>query len=438
MSGKGVEIKAMIIYENIRLALFSLIANKMRALLTMLGIIIGIASVIAIMTVGNSMTSSVTDSMSSMGANNITVGLKQKSDEGEVTEEGMEFGDSGTVRTAGANDYFTVEMLDHYCKTYGDSITAISASENMGNGQIVDGSLYANVSVTGISLGYFTANDTSALAGHIFNEREMNNGGMVAMVSDKAVSNLFDGDNEAAIGSSIQVSLNDKFYHFTVVGVYEYEQSSFGFSASSDKDIITDCYIPLRTAKELNHSTGYSQFTVVTASGVDADGFSETTEQFFNTYYRNNRHFEVSAFSMASMVETMSSMLSTITAAISVIAGIALLVGGIGVMNIMLVSITERTREIGTRKALGAPNSSIRLQFIVESIVICLIGGMIGIILGVILGIVFSNILGTAATPSINSIILSLSFSMAIGIFFGYYPANKAAKMDPIDALRYE
>ena len=107
-------------------------------------------------------------------------------------------------------------------------------------------------------------------------------------------------------------------------------------------------------------------------------------------------------------------------------------------MNIMLVSITERTREIGTRKALGAPNSSIRLQFIVESIVICLIGGIIGIILGIILGIVFSNMLGTAATPSLESIILSISFSMAIGIFFGYYPANKAAKMDPIDALREE
>lgn len=144
------------------------------------------------------------------------------------------------------------------------------------------------------------------------------------------------------------------------------------------------------------------------------------------------------AFSMASMVEIMSDMMSTITTAIAVIAGIALLVGGIGVMNIMLVSITERTREIGTRKALGAPNSAIRLQFIIESIVICLIGGLIGIVLGVVLGMAAADLLGASATPSVGSILLSLGFSMAIGIFFGYYPANKAAKMDPIEALRYE
>ncbi|MDE6674237.1 MAG: FtsX-like permease family protein, partial [Acetatifactor sp.] len=140
----------------------------------------------------------------------------------------------------------------------------------------------------------------------------------------------------------------------------------------------------------------------------------------------------------ASMVEIVSQMMSTITSAIAVIAGIALLVGGIGVMNIMLVSITERTREIGTRKALGAPNSAIRMQFIIESIVICLIGGFIGIVLGVVLGMGAANLLGAAATPSVESILLSLCFSMAIGIFFGYYPANKAAKMDPIEALRYE
>lgn len=428
----------IMLYENAKLALFSLKANKMRALLTMLGIIIGIASVIAIMTVGNSLTSSVTDTMSSMGASNITVGLQQKQSEGEITENGVSFGEDEGKAVAEEDDYFTKEMLENYCETYEDSIQAISATESVGNGQIVDGSLYANISLQGVSLGYFLSDDTTLLEGRIFSEKEMDESNMVTMISDKAAENIFGENAVDAVGREIQVSINEKYYTFTVTGVYEYEQSAMGFSASSDKDVNTSLYIPLKTAKELTHSQGYSQFTVVTKGDVDADEFAGITEQFFNTYYRINRNFQASAYSMASIVDSMSSMLSTITAAIAVIAGIALLVGGIGVMNIMLVSITERTREIGTRKALGAPNSSIRLQFIVESIVICLIGGTIGIILGVVLGVVAADFLGSPASPSVESILLSLSFSMAIGIFFGYYPANKAAKMDPIEALRYE
>ncbi len=427
----------MIFLENIKLALFSLKANKMRALLTMLGIIIGIASVIAIMTVGNSMTSTITDSMASMGANNITVGLQQKTEE-ETTVSGLIFGSTSSMKRAKEEDYFTLEMIENYCDTYADSVAAVSASESLGNGQVHDGNLYSNVSVVGTSMGYFAANETDMLSGRSFTERELEEGKMVALISEKTVNNMFGGEQERAVGSTIQIALNDKYYNFTVIGVYEYEQTMMGFSTASEHDIRTNCYIPLKTAKALNHSSGYATFTVVTTAGVDPDQFAAVTERFFNSYYRNNRDFEVSAFSMASMVDIMSTMLSTMTTAISVIAGIALLVGGIGVMNIMLVSITERTREIGTRKALGAPNSSIRLQFIVEAIVVCLIGGIIGIILGSAAGVAFADYLGTPATPSVGSIILSLSFSMAIGIFFGYYPANKAAKMDPIEALRYE
>lgn len=428
----------MLIYENIRLALFSLKANKMRALLTMLGIIIGIASVIAIMTVGNSITAYVTDTMSSMGASNITVGLSQKQEEEEETREGMNFGGPQRMKVAGEEDYFTKEMLENYCDTYADSISAISAQESVGNGQIVDGSLYANINLSGVSLGYFLANDMSLLEGRFFSEKETSDGKMVAIVSDKVVNNMYDGDNEKALGSIFQANINNKYYQCTIIGIYEYDGSSMGFSFESESEVTTDVYIPLKAAQELKHTSGYSQFTVVTNGEVDADSFAEDTESFFATYYRKNNDFEPSAYSMSSMVESMTEMLSTITLAISVIAGIALLVGGIGVMNIMLVSITERTREIGTRKALGAPNSSIRLQFIVESVVICIIGGIIGIILGIIMGSVAAGLLDAPAAPSLESIIISLTFSMAIGVFFGYHPANKAAKMDPIEALRYE
>jgi len=161
-------------------------------------------------------------------------------------------------------------------------------------------------------------------------------------------------------------------------------------------------------------------------------------EEFFNKYYTNNDEYHVSAMSMESMLDSLNTMMSTISIALSVIAGISLLVGGIGVMNIMLVSVTERTREIGTRKALGATNRNIQVQFVTESMIVCLIGGAIGILLGAVVGLIGSSLIGAASLPTFSSIVLAVGFSLAIGVFFGYYPANKAAKLDPIEALRYE
>lgn len=428
-----------LILENIFLAINSLFANKMRALLTMLGIIIGISSVIAIMTVGSSINKMMESTMNSLGANNITVGLKEKSEESEVNADGAVF---GTVQDKNAtpeeDDYFTTQMIEKLCEAYPESIESISASISVGAGEVKDSNNNANVQMTGVSAGYFIANEMTYLKGGSFSTRDFDDAKKVAIVSDKLVDNMFDGDQDSAMGSEIEAETNGKYIRYTIVGIYEYEESSFGSSNDSEEDITTSMYIPLKTAMNINHTTVFEKFSVITKAGVNSTDFAEQINRFYSRYYRTNNNFEASATSMKSMVDTMADMLSTITVAISVIAGIALVVGGIGVMNIMLVSITERTREIGTRKALGATNGSIRLQFIVESIIICLIGGIIGILLGVLLGYVAATVIGYPTGASIFSIVVSLMFSMSIGVFFGYYPANKAAKMNPIDALRHE
>ena len=427
----------MLIIENILLALSGLKSNKMRTLLTMLGIIIGIAAVIAIMTVGDSINTSVTTSMQEMGANNLTVGLKRKSTTEEVTSNGMRFG-AGGQRSISDEEYMTEEMLEELTSTYGDKIKCISLSESVGSGTAEDANLSANVNITGVNTGYLETNELTMVSGRTLSEKDQEGAKKVVLVSDKLVETLFSGDNVAALESTIDVNLNDRYYTYTIVGIYEYEENST-YSEESDEDVTTDVYMPLDTARNQNHTTtGYSQFTVVTNTDVDTSSFMEEVETFFNKYYSRNENYQVSVTSMESMLSSMTEMLSTISIAISIIAGISLLVGGIGVMNIMLVSITERTREIGTRKALGATNGSIRLQFIMESIVICLLGGFIGIILGIVLGAVAVEIMGYAASPSVGGIIFAVSFSIFIGVFFGYYPANKAAKLNPIDALRYE
>ncbi len=429
----------MLFFENVLLAISGLLANKMRAFLTMLGIIIGIGSVIAIVTVGNSLTNSITSSMESMGANNVTVGLQQKSTETETTESGMTFRGPGRSKQPEESDYFTDEMLDDLKETFPDEVQDLSIESSLGSGQVKDGELYANVSVSGVNEGYFAANDLTILHGNTLSEKALTGGKGVALVSDKFVNNLYGGDNTAAIGQTIETDIGSDFYQFTIVGVYEYDDTMSGFSSTSEEDLSTTMYVPIKNVQKKTHSTaGYQQFTIVVKTGTDTETFITDMQHFFDKYYRNNETFEVSAFSMESMISSMTDMLSTVSVAISFIAGISLLVGGIGVMNIMLVSISERTKEIGTRKALGAANSSIRLQFIVEAMVICLIGGIIGIIVGVVGGAFAAKALGYSASPSIVSIVVSLLFSLTIGVFFGYYPANRAAKMNPIDALRYE
>lgn len=423
----------MLIFENILLAISGLWANKMRALLTMLGIIIGIGSVIGIMTVGDSMQSSVTSSIQSMGASNITVSLTQKSDS-DVYDGGATL--MFRRQSWSDEDLMTDAMIEDYLKYYGNQVEAIGLSEQVGSKEIVEGDQSVTVTLTGGNVEYQTVQDIEIQRGRFFTQEDVENERAVAIVSDVLCENLFPGQDP--IGKTVAVTQGTKIYTFYIIGTYEYEDMGMVLG-STDAIPETAMYIPISVAKSMNHSAaGYSSFTVVGKAEVDTKALLEDTNNFFASYYTRNNSYTARATSLESVMEMMQEMMGTLSLAIAVIAGISLLVGGVGVMNIMLVSITERTREIGTRKALGATNGSIRVQFIVESVIICLFGGIIGIAVGAGLGSAGANLLGYAATPSVKAIVTAVTFSVAIGVFFGYYPANKAAKLDPIEALRYE
>ncbi len=431
----------MLLWENIILAINSLLSNKMRALLTMLGIIIGIGSVIAIITVGDSLTLSVSENMQSMGANDVYVMVQEKSKKEETSSiDGVKYGEYNYGATVTEDDYLSDELIKEMCDKFSDEIYAINLQYTVGNGTASKENKTANVSASGVSVGYFVTNELTLLGGRMFSEEEFENGKNTVIVSDKLVNKIFDGDFKKALGAEIEFSANGQNATYTIIGIYEYEANyMMGMNLGSGDDVTTSLYMPLKAGLNFDHSkVAYPYLQIITKVGVDADELSAKIKNFYEPHYRTNRNAEVTAVTMGSMVSMLTDMLSTITLAISIVAGIALVVGGIGVMNIMLVSITERTREIGTRKALGAKNSSIRVQFIVEAVIICLIGGAIGVALGIGGGILASKLLGYPAHPSLQGIIVSLIFSMSIGVFFGYYPANKAAKMNPIDALRYE
>ena len=432
----------MLIGENILLALSALRANRTRAFLTMLGIIIGIASVITIMTIGQAMTNSLNDEMSGLGANNITVNVSQKRSKTEMSDTGFMFRMGPRRNNMKDEDKLSLEMIEDMKTEFSDRISGVILKESVGTGTVKHLKDYANVDITGLNAVGMEKEDLEMVCGRQFTSVDQKEARKVCVVSNYMVGNMFDEDNEGALGKQITVVVNDRFYHYTIVGVYSYKEYADPepYNKSEHYDTQTTLYLPLETAVRQNHSKNrFTEFTVIGNTGENVEDLMKDIKVFFNDkYYRKNENYEVTSSSMASMVKSLTEMMGTVSLAISLIAGISLLVGGIGVMNIMLVSVTERTKEIGTRKALGATNSSIRLQFIVESITLCVAGGFIGVVLGIIIGNIISKVMKYSAAAPISGIIISVLFSMAIGVFFGYYPANKAAKMNPIDALRYE
>ncbi|WP_297422315.1 ABC transporter permease [Clostridium sp.] len=478
----------MFIKENIMLAVAGLKSNKMRALLTMLGIIIGIASVIGVVSVGNAMTSSVTNSMGQMGASNITVNVQQKDTTTNTNASGSygnggqsgagnnknSSGYNGGNRSGGARganplgalgggggfggrrpggatagrpgsskvsstkdtDLMTMEQIQTLQSNFSDQIDDISISEDGSSGKVKEGTAYANVQVNGTNVGFQTVKNIQIESGRYLSQDDIDGARSVAVVSDKLVTNVF-GSGVNPVGQNIEVYTSNAIYTYTIVGVYQYK-SQGNSRTDSDANLTTDLYIPISVEKKTATNKNFQMFQIKAKDGVDVQTFTNDLSDYLANLYARNPKFQASASNMESMLESMTTMMSSIAMAISAIAAISLFVGGIGVMNIMLVSVTERTREIGTRKALGAKSSHIKMQFIVESMIICAIGGIIGIILGLGAGAVGSKAMGYASTVSPFVIIASFTFSMFIGVFFGYYPAKKAAELDPIEALRYE
>ena len=422
----------MFLKENVLLAVAGLKANKMRAFLTMLGIIIGIGSVIAIVSIGDAVTNNVSDTMAGLGANNIYVYVAPNDNDsiyGQMNGSATDKIDD--------SDLLTFDQIEQVQKKFSNEIGALAIYESAGSGKAQDGHLYANVSVYGVNPGFGSVENVEIQKGRFLQDRDITGSRRVAVVSDKLVGNMFGSDTDP-LGKKINVDTANGEDSYTIVGVYKYVQQSMGGAGVSDKDISTTLYIPVSVAKETSDNQNYSSFELKLKNVSDTHAFTDRIKDYMKRLYANNPKYTCTAYNMESMISSVTSMMGTISIAIAAIAAIALIVGGIGVMNIMLVSVTERTREIGTRKALGARSSYIRMQFIVESVIICVIGGIIGVLTGIGLAAIGVSLLKMKLVISVPIIFISVGFSMLIGIFFGYYPAKKASQLDPIEALRYE
>ena len=440
-------------FENIKEAVTSIFANKMRSLLTMLGIIIGISSVIIITTIGGSIQSTLTATLNSLGGNTVSVYVDARYPE---TDEEW---DTWVYPEMDEDDYVTQQMIDDLVATYPDEIKGVAAQSYLGSGQIKDDTNpdnYANVNIDGITPEYLDYMKLEMYAGRSLTAADNVGQKKVCLIADTMAASYFGDENP--IGEKISIVASDgAIYDFVIVGVYEYNQALFGKVDTSvaEKDRVTELMIPLQTCFKLQGAdeTGYDYFNMLLTPLADVEQATADILTYFDEIYADNEDFEVTAYNMQSDMGMINTVLNVITVAVSGIAAISLIVGGVGVMNIMLVSITERTREIGVRMALGAKRRTIKMQFVIEAIVLCLIGGVIGILIGVgigallgqVAGFIIQNMYAEYASyiimevhPSGTAIMLSLFFSMLTGVFFGYYPANKASKMEVIDALRYE
>lgn len=400
--------------ESFLMAWASLIANKMRSILTMLGIIIGVAAVIALVSIGNGVKQDIQNSISSLGSNLLMVMPGAPRTPGVRPSQ-------GSMKSLKVSDYQAISKLDGVkaASPYtANSYVTIYQSKNW------------TTTVSGVSSNFQDVNNWTMAEGRFISSKNVENRERVAVVGQTVVKNLFTGEDP--VGKEIRV----KNIPFRVIGVLNSKGN--GTMGNDQDDVI---FIPYTTAMERVEGVDYLRMVYVVASDDNGiDRLQSDIENLLRVRHsiKDTNLDDFNIQNMKSIMETMEQTTGTLTLFLGAVAAISLVVGGIGIMNIMLVSVTERTREIGIRKALGATYFVIVTQFLIEAVVISLMGGLIGIALGIGASKLIGLASGMSTVISVPTIVLSFAFSMAIGLVFGIYPARKAAKLNPIDALHYE
>ncbi len=401
----------------IRVAFRALVRNKMRAILTMLGIIIGVGAVIAMVSIGQGAQASVQAQIESIGTNLLFVSAGAQNVGGVRSGTG----DSGT-------NTLTVEDLDAI-KREVPSVSMVTPTVNSRT-QLVVGNMNWNTSLQGVSEQYPEVRKWTIQSGSFFTDADVRTAARVIVIGQTIADNLFPGMDP--VGQTVRVAN----LPFRVTGVMIRKGQD---QQGRDQDDIA--FAPYTTVQK--KVLGSPRLQIAYASAISQDATYTAQEQITELLRQRhklgtNEPNDFTVRNMTDIAEAANETNNTMTLLLACIASVSLLVGGIGIMNIMLVSVTERTREIGIRMAIGARSSAVRSQFLIESIVLSLTGGFIGIVLGVAVSLSIPKFLGWPTLVSSLAIIGSVIFSAAVGIFFGYYPARKAAGLDPIEALRYE
>ncbi|NLU40381.1 MAG: FtsX-like permease family protein [Bacteroidales bacterium] len=393
----------------------ALMRNKFRAFLTMLGIIIGVASVIAMLAIGEGSKKSIQDQMSSMGSNLVFVSP------GSQQRGGAQMG-STNAQSLTMSDLEAVEQAEN--------ISAVSP-EVRSSGQVVLGNSNWPTSIYGSNSEYLSIKKIEIESGRIFTEREINTMAKVCLVGKTVVNELF-GQGADPIGQTIRF----KNIPFKIIGVLG-ERGNNSFGQDQDDMLLA----PYTTVQKRILAATHLQSIVTSAISEEktADAIAEL-ETILRKQHKitNPMDDDFRVMSQSELVKTFSSISDILTALLGAISGISLLVGGIGIMNIMYVSVTERTREIGLRMSIGGKGGDILMQFLIESTMLSVLGGVIGILLGYGASAVIGGVMGWPIVVMTNSVVLAFLVCSAIGIFFGWYPARKASNLNPIDALRYE